>query len=199
MRRCAPLLALLSILMLTAACGRSTPTRYYLLESALPPIKTDSLPKKSLRVATVTVPDYLDRTGIVSRVDGQTQLIVAEFHAWAEPLVRGVGRVSREVLTAPLLKHGVTVLASAEDSNAEYVLLLDVQRLDGNFNAKAVLELRWTLKNRDDKILGRGIYAAEELVSGADYDILTAAESRLVRNMAAHLATRLPALMGGTS
>lgn len=94
---------LAALLTLLTACGRSTPTNYYLLESSLGPVQADGLPAKSLRVAQVSVPEYLDRSGIVSRVDGQTQLIVAQFHAWAEPVSNGVRRVIQEVLTPPLL------------------------------------------------------------------------------------------------
>ena len=90
---------LAALLTLLTACGRSTPTNYYLLESSLGPVQADGLPAKSLRVAQVSVPEYLDRSGIVSRVDGQTQLIVAQFHAWAEPVSNGVRRVTQEVLT----------------------------------------------------------------------------------------------------
>lgn len=186
---------MLMLLALLAACGRSTPTNYYLLESGLSPAQSASLPSKSLRVARVNVPEYLDRTGIVSRVQGQTQLIVAQFHVWAEPLNQGVGRVTREVLTPPLLAAGVNVLPGSGDAAGQYTLLLDVQRLDGNFEDKAVLEARWALRDHNDHILGQGIYAGEEMVQGRTYDALTGAESFLVRRMAEYLAQTLPPLM----
>ena len=187
----------LALLVLLCGCGRSTPTRYYLLESALGSVKADSLPSKTLRVAQVSVPDYLDRNSIVSRINGQTELIVSQFHAWAEPVGHGVRRVVQEVLTAPMLAAGFNVLASGDDTRADYVLLVDVQRLDGNFDANAVLEARWTLENRHEDVLARGIYADAEPVNGETYDALTAAESLMVRRMAEHLAARLPALTRG--
>lgn len=63
----------LALTVLLAACARSTPTNFYLLESRLTPVSTDSLPAKSLRVAAVSVPEYLEREGIVSRVGESTQ------------------------------------------------------------------------------------------------------------------------------
>lgn len=190
---------LLSLVLLTllSGCARSTPTRYYLLESALDPVKADTLPSKNLRVAQVTVPDYLDRNSIVSRVNGETELVVSQFHAWAEPVGHGVRRVVQEVLTPPLLAVGLNVLAAGDDTRADYVLLVDLQRLDGNFDSKAVLEARWTLKNRHDDVIARGIYADVEPVEGKTYDVLTAAESRMVRRMGEHLAARLPVLTRG--
>lgn len=190
---------LLSLVLLTllSGCARSTPTRYYLLESALDPVKADTLPSKNLRVAQVTVPDYLDRNSIVSRVNGETELVVSQFHAWAEPVGHGVRRVVQEVLTPPLLAVGLNVLAPGDDTRADYVLLVDLQRLDGNFDSKAVLEARWTLKNRHDDVIARGIYADVEPVEGKTYDVLTAAESRMVRRLGEHLAARLPVLTRG--
>ena len=187
----------LALTVLLAACGRSTPTNYYLLESRLTPVSADSLPTKSLRVAPVNVPEYLDRDGIVSRVGESTQLIVAQFHSWGEPLSHGVRRVTREVLTRPMLQSGVNILPAGDESTADYVLYLDIQRLDGNFDQKAVLDVRWTLRNKFNDVLARGIVVDEEAVTGKGYDELTAAESRLVQRMAEHLAQRLPGLMGG--
>lgn len=175
-----------------AGCARSTPTNYYLLESGVAPAQADDLPPTTLRVAMVEVPNYLNRNNIVSRVQGETRLILAEFHLWAEPVSNGVRRVVEETLTRPLLDAGVTVLPGGTANGGDYVLLIDVQRLDGNFNEKAVLESRWTLLDKNDATLASGLFAAEEMVQGADYNILVGAESQLVRRMGDYLAGRLP-------
>ncbi|MDE5879197.1 MAG: PqiC family protein [Desulfovibrio sp.] len=156
------------------------------------PVRADDLPPTTLRVAMVEAPGYLNRNNIVSRVQGETRLILAEFHLWAEPVSNGVRRVVEETLTPPLLETGVTVLPTGTASGGDYVLLLDVQRLDGNFNEKAVLESRWTLLDKKDAPLANGIYADEEMVEGSDYNVLVAAESRLVRRMGDYLAQKLP-------
>lgn len=186
---------LLALIFCLSACGRSTPTNFYLLESGLGPLQASKLPATTLRVAQVEAPSYLNRNNIVSRVNGETKLILAEFHLWAEPVTNGVRRVVEEVLTRPLLENGITVLPSGTDSGGDYVLLLDLQRLDGNFNEKAVLECRWTLLNSDEKALDRGIFSAEEQVNGADYNLLVGAESKLVRDLGSYLAKTLPPLM----
>lgn len=190
------LVAVLGLCMVMAAgCGRSTPTNYYLLESGAAPVQADALPPTTLRVAMVEVPGYLNRNNIVSRVQGETRLILAEFHLWAEPVSNGVRRVVEETLTRPLLERGVTVLPTGAAGGGTYVLALDVQRLDGNFNEKAVLESRWTLLDKDDAPLANGIFSAEEMVPGSDYNVLVGAESRLVRRLGDYLAERLPPLL----
>lgn len=176
-------------------CGRSTPTNYYLLESGIQPIQADSLPPASLRVAMAEMPSYLNRNNIVSRVPGETRLILAEFHLWAEPVSNGVRRVVERSLTPALLDAGITVLPGGTASGGDYVLLLDVQRLDGNFNEKAILESRWSLLDKNDTPLANGIFSAEEDVQGSDYNILVKAESKLVRRLGDHLAKRLLPLL----
>lgn len=185
--------------VLSVGCGRSAPTRYYLLESGVTPANLDSMPTKTLRVAQVETPGYLNRNNIVSRVNGESQLILAEFHLWAEPVGAGFRRVIEETIIEPLYKSGIAVLPSATENRGDYTLLIDVQRLDGNFNEKAVLESWWTLLDRNDNTVERGLYAAEEMVHGANYNVLAAAESRLVSGFGKYLAGRLPGLTGTTS
>ena len=100
-------LALLTLLL--TACGRSAPTHFYLLDSGQPPLTADSLPAASLSIAPVSVPDYLDRNGLVRRSDGQTRLEISELDIWAEPLGQGARRVLGEVLATrrrPAGRHG---------------------------------------------------------------------------------------------
>lgn len=186
---------LLCLVCLLSACGRSAPTRYYLLESGHTPLQADSLPAKSLRIAQVSVPEYLDRNGIVSRVHGSAELLVSDFHAWAEPVAVGVRRLVQEGLSAPLLAEGINVPAPADEAPADYTLYLDVQRLDGDFHSEAVLEARWTLRNREERVLSKGIYADKEAVVGNNYDVLVQAQSRMLHRMIAHLAQRLPTFL----
>ena len=122
-------LALLTLLL--TACGRSAPTHFYLLDSGQPPLTADSLPAASLSIAPVSVPDYLDRNGLVRRSDGQTRLEVSELDIWAEPLGQGARRVLGEVLAARLLPRGIDVIA-AGDRQGDMELAVALERLDGD-------------------------------------------------------------------
>ncbi|MDO5484591.1 MAG: PqiC family protein [Desulfovibrionaceae bacterium] len=201
------ILPLLLISLMLLACGRSTPTSYYLLESSPGIEEAVGQPDASLRVAQVSVPAYLDRTGIVSRVNGENRLLIAEFHAWAEPLGQGVRRVLQEALTVPMLRQGIDVLPSEDDRSGDFVLLVDIQRFDGSLgdtmDNTAVLEARWTLQRNDGTVLGRGIHADKESISvpasrqniNQSYDLLVGAQSRLLQDMATALLQQLPPLM----
>lgn len=187
---------LICLFLALAGCGRSTPTNYYLLEGGIGTLQVDRLPQKTLRVAMVEGPNYLNRNNIVSRVKGEPRLILAEFHLWAEPVTNGVRRVIAETLTKPMLENGISVLPPGSPNGGDYVLLLDIQRLDGNFDDKAVFECHWSLVDKTEKNLGAGIFAAEETVAGANYDKLVSTESALVRQLGEYLAQRLLPIIG---
>ena len=186
-------LALLTLLL--TACGRSAPTHFYLLDSGQPPLTADSLPAASLSIAPVSVPDYLDRNGLVRRSDGQTRLEVSELDIWAEPLGQGARRVLGEVLAARLLPRGIDVIA-AGDQQGDMELAVALERLDGDTPGTARLQARWQL-SRGGEALDRGIYAASE-DAGMSSASLVAAQSRLLQGLGEHLAERLlPRLKGG--
>ena len=189
------LFTMLFLVCLLAGCGRSSPSNYYILDSGAVPAAPQILPGKSLRIAQVYIPGYLNRNNMVSRSAGRSNIDLAEFHLWAEPLGAGVGRVLEEILVEPMRNSGVAVLPVGTDSPGDYVLTVDLQRLDGNFNATAVLQCQWTLYDRAERAIRRGQFSAEEPVAGTEYAALADAESRLVQNLANYLAQQLGPVM----
>src|SRR5262245_27955865 len=78
----------------------SSPARFYLLttqavsETPLPPEVSHG---PVIGVGPITLPKYLDRPQIVTRVD-HNQLALSEFERWAEPLQDNITRVLGEYL-----------------------------------------------------------------------------------------------------
>ena len=96
----------LTALVMSTACmnigpSRSSDTRFYLLGSQ--PVKTMTPAEKSrfsrlsIGIGPVHIPSYLDRPQIVTRTD-RHELIIHDFHQWAEPLEVNIARVVREGL-----------------------------------------------------------------------------------------------------
>lgn len=193
LRPLSPLLILLALLL--TACGRSAPTHFYVLDSGQPPLAADSLPATSLSIAPVSVPDYLDRSGLVRRSEGRSRLQVSELDIWAEPLGQGSRRVLGEVLAARLLPRGVNVIF-AGDQTGDFELTVALERLDGDTPGRVRLQARWQLR-RGDSLLGRGLYAADE-DAGNTTASLADAQSRLLQGLGDHLAgLLLPRLQTG--
>ncbi len=188
-----PALLLLSILLLCSltACGHSVPTAFYALESASGPAQADTLPERTLRIARVAMPAYLDRNGIVSRSKGRSRIDVGTVHVWAEPLAYGIARVRNEELTAPLLAKGLAVLPAASEDKADYTLYVDLLRLDGGLGHVTELAAHWTVERADGERMGKGLFAARDDALSGSYEDMAAAQSRLVQQLAAYLARRI--------
>jgi uncharacterized lipoprotein YmbA len=93
---------------LLTACATSAPTRFYVL-SSLPASGAESRNAKledctAVGVGPVELPDYLDRTEIVTRVS-PNKLELAQFDQWAESLESNFSLVLAENLLGPAL-HG---------------------------------------------------------------------------------------------
>lgn len=173
---------------LLSGCGRSSPTTYYILDGSGPPAQQDISAERTLRVAMVNIPDYLNRNNIVSREPGENRLILADFHLWAEPLSNGIRRVAQGLLAAMLRGRNIEVIPNGSDQDADYVLELDINRLDGNFGGNATLAAAWTLFGKNASATAGGEFVGQAPVSGNTYDILVNAESQVIRDMAESVA-----------
>ncbi len=184
----------LVLALFALGCVKSAPTSYYLLDSGQPPPQTGTLPDKMLRLGAVGLPEYLDRRDMVLRHDQSSQLEVAGLHQWAEPLDKGVHRVLREVLTPRLAFGGYTLLSDSDAGEHTPILLVDILRLDGDFNANSSLSARWQLRDRLGVVLAQGLFSAEQ-PSGPDFASLARSQSLLVQRLGDYLANQLAAAL----
>lgn len=130
--------------VLLISCASRTPTQYYDLSSQA--TGSDYLISEgiTLGVGPVTLPQLLDRPGIVSRHDG-TVVNVASYHVWAGELESTFTRVLTDSI-ATTLKHD-KIWASPWDNRfrPEYQLRIFVDRFSGEVDGQVQLNLSWTL------------------------------------------------------
>lgn len=200
MRGYALLLLLLTLAL--SACGRSQPTNYYLLQSSAAPVADASLPRTTLGIVGVNLPEYLDQAGIVLLDEKGALVHVPQFNKWAENLDSGAARLLRRSLTPVLLQKGITVLAS-EDTRvaARYGVIIDIVRLEAVTDGNVALEARWTLIDpAANRVLARGSFARGEKIDMPEigsremFDAVVASESRLLESFGASLGARLAGL-----
>lgn len=184
----------LTLLLAALGCVKSAPTFYYMLDSGQPPPQTGMLPDKMLRLGAVGLPEYLDRRDMVLRHGQSSRLDVAGLHQWAEPLDKGVHRVLREVLTPRLAFGGYSLVSDSEAGENAPILLVDILRLDGDFNADSSLAARWQLRGHRGEMLAQGIFSAEQ-PTGPDFDALARSQSILVQRLGDYLANQLAAAL----
>ena len=95
---------LMSLVIVIVGCSGSPPSNHYVLsaKAATPP----SAKTPSLGIGPITVPEYLNRSGLVYSRQGN-KLQVSGTERWAEPLEDGITRVISMNLAALVDTHNV--------------------------------------------------------------------------------------------
>ncbi len=132
--------------LLLSACGSSPPVRYYSLTAVDSNFQQDPDDALLLGLGPLRMPDYLNRSQIVTRGDG-AELIVDDFSRWAEPLTLSLHRVvSTEVDN---LMNDVAVIAFPYEmvirDQVDFRMLGDVNRFDADRSGLVVLEVQWVI------------------------------------------------------
>jgi hypothetical protein len=185
------------ILTLAGCIGSgSPPTRFYVLTAvagADPAAAGVPAAKPSLAVGVrrATLPDYLDRPQIVTRV-GDSQLALAEFDRWASPLVDEFPRVLAENLGVILPSDRVAVFPWPRTAQVDYEVLVEVARFEGRLGGECALVARWSVYGREKKaVVASGKSSLTEAATGGDYAALAAAKSRLLAALSREIAEAL--------
>ncbi len=132
--------------LLVAACGSSPPVRYF----ALSPIDSvqgqDPDDSVTLGVGPLRLPEYLNRSQLVTRGNG-SELEIDEFSRWAEPLTLALHRVvSTDVDN---MMNGVVVIVfpweAVVHNDVDYRLIGEVTRFDADRSGRVVLDIQWVI------------------------------------------------------
>ena len=184
--------------------GPSAPTNFYMLSPLSPSQAGASAATAEGRIriglATVVVPEYLNRNEIVLNLDDTLYRLV-EFNQWAEPLNDNLTRVLAENLTNLLRGDSIDVFLSSDSSiPTDYRLEVDVLRLDGNLGDQVALIAQWALLEAegDDLILMR---RSEYQDAAADntYKGLVMAKSRTIEKLSRDMAGTIKEALATTN
>jgi uncharacterized lipoprotein YmbA len=188
-------LAILILWPALAGClgGPSGPTNFYML-SALSPSPDRMLAATAegrirIGLATVVVPEYLNRNEIVVNLDN-TVYRLAEFNQWAEPLNDNLTRVLEENLTNLLRDDSIDVFLTTDSSiPTDYRLEVDVLRLDGNLGDQATLVAQWALLEAEqDELIQMQRSEYQEPAADNTYKELVLAKSRTIEKLSRDMA-----------
>ena len=151
---------LLAASLLVAGCAqRADPTLYVIAPAADAVTRTPSGGEPLVAVARVSVPEYLDRSQLVSR-SGANALVVDDDNRWGEPLADSLPRVLSENLSHYLPGGRVVTPEEARGQKVpyEYVVALDAYEPDGKGNA--IMRGHWLLRDaRKGKVVAEGVIA----------------------------------------
>jgi uncharacterized protein len=189
-------LALGLLVIILLGCSHSPPTRYY----DLGPLPERGASERgeacaSIGIGPVKIPEYLDRSGIVTRVTSH-ELMVAEFNKWAEPLEENFPRILAENLSSLLCTKTVLIFPWKGSIALDYRIYVDVIRMDGNLGESAALDVSWTIMGGAEKkgvlLMKRSSY--KEPTGGQDYGDFVAAQSRNVAALSRDIAEAIGTL-----
>ena len=184
--------------LLLAACGSSPQVRFFSLSPMDGGYKQDPDDAVVLGLGPLRMPEYLNRSQIVTRGAG-TELQVDEFSRWAEPLNLSVHRVVS--IDVDRLLEGVVVVAFPYESvirtQVDYRLVGNVNRFDADRSGRIVLEVQWAIAEVGEGLAvpaHRSRYEAQAATAD-DPGAVTAAMNKALAQFSRDIASELEAAL----
>ncbi|WP_298037757.1 PqiC family protein [uncultured Desulfuromonas sp.] len=183
------------LVLLLAGCGGKSPSvAYYSLASieqidpgAEPVAKLDL----ALGVGPVTVPEYLKKSQIATRLGGRRYQF-DEFHRWAGMIEQDLARVIGNNVGFLLGTDKVMFFPWVHYFKPDYRLLVEVIQFDSDLHGDAVLSARWAVSDASgETILGSGKRDYRQALANPSYEALVDAESLVMAEFSRDLAEEL--------
>ena len=192
-----PPVVLLVGLALSGGCvGRSDTARFYVL--AADPRSTTRGPAEeagrgpTVGVGPITLPRYLERANIVTRRG--TELEVADYDRWGEPLRESLPRVIASDLATLLETERIVMFPWPGGRTIDHQVVVDVLRFDGVPGGDVLLEARWRVLGQEKKELVLRHSTVRETTGQSGYPALVDAMSRSVGVFSREVADAIKAL-----
>lgn len=180
------------VVLMVGACAGTAPTSFYNLSSYdNGVVKVKNVRKVSVGIDFVVVPGYLERPQIVT-IKGDNELDLSEFDRWAEPLSNSMQRVIATNI-ASVMTSATVRPATSNRRSFDYIVLVEINKFDGKFGEKAVLEAWWTVNGKGN-VVAASEQSKYELPLGEGYDELVAKQSELVNMLSQDIAKKIAKL-----
>jgi uncharacterized protein len=182
--------ALLLTLSLLTGCLGSPRETYYTLSTNTAVTGTTSAngePAYSIAVGPITLPEVVDRPQFVLRA-GPNEVSIVELHRWAGPLKGEIPRIIADNLAVELNVKRVAAYPQSAGENADYRVLVDIQRFDSTMGESVTIDALWTIKRVSDGVLRTGRSTVRESSPGGSYETMVAAHSRALATISHDIA-----------
>lgn len=191
-------LAGLLLCAVVAGCT-SQPSNFYILSAPVSAsteaVQTTRRRGPLIGVGPITMPQYLDRTEIVTR-DTATSVNVNEQNRWGGGLTENFQNVLAEVLSEQLRTDRLFLYPWTASGDMTYQITVQVNAFEARPDGQVVLDARWTvLSGGTQEVITMGrtllrepVSTAPTGVSGPDYTRIAAAMSRSVARLAQEIA-----------
>ncbi len=168
-------------------------SRFFLLTPLAPgeagaPVSQQNTRGLTLGLGPIKLPDYLDRSEIVTRADSN-RLQFSENDHWAEPLKNNFTRVLSQNLSTLLGCQQIVNFPWYSSTHIDYQIAVTVDRFECDGQGNARLAARWSI---NDPTSGRMLDRGESDLSapgGAGTDQRVAALSQTLGSFSRQIAT----------
>ena len=179
-------------MILTAGCGSTEPSRFYMLtsmEGSWDNPEGEVTGTLSLEVGPVNTAAYLQNPGLVTRTT-QNEIEYAEYDRWAEPLSNGVATVLARNLCNLLKTTKVDTYPWRGRASVDVQVVVDLIRFDCEEDGKVVLQARWVLVDGKSReiLLFRWASLRGGAGENATYDEIVAAMSGILEDLSKKIA-----------
>ncbi len=180
----------ISSLLLTTACvprGTSPEAKFYNLKAENVSVVSDKY-KHPVGILRVQMPNFADRTQIVSQLKESLEVKVSEFNRWVEPLSILYTRVLAENLNSLLPNAPVKV--TTDSSSFDRNVFVNVLKIETILGEKSCLDALYIIKTGDGKVLKQEKFT-EEVPINTTYESLVKAQNKLVGDLSRAIAVTL--------
>ena len=194
----------LALLGLTG-CPFNAPTRLYVLTATTDKPASTSPEGVAIGVGPITLPKYLDRPQIVTRVAANS-LDQANLDQWGGDLNDNITRVVATNLSNLLATDRVSLYPWKDGAPVDFQVTMDISRFEQDKDGSAVLNVFWSIVNPKDGtvlLMRRSSYtqsAGEPAASQSDnprpFDAQAAAMSRDLAQFSHDVAAAITGLKG---
>ena len=174
---------------LLAGCSSSPRATFYTLNVAATN-ETPPPPLNSVAIGAITLPNLLDRPQLVVRTSAN-RVDILETHRWAESPKSEIPRIIAADLGILLKPARVSTYPQNAGLDADYRVLLDIQRFEMTVGEGVGLEVLWSVRRSNGGVPKTGRTVVSEPVGAAGYDALVAAQSRALAAVSRDLAQAL--------
>lgn len=193
-----PCLFVMFVLLLLVACGGKSPSvAYYSLASldqgdlgteVVTPLDI------SLGIGPVTVPEYLKKAQIATRV-GDNRYQFDEFHRWTGLIEKDIASVLGNNLGMLLGSNKVAFFPWMDYFKPVYRVIVDIIQFDSDLEGDAVFSARWAVSDAAGKeTLASGKSDYRQTLESPSYDVLVDAESLLLAEFSRDIAEQISSL-----
>lgn len=182
----------LFVLLTLVGCGRSPQTSFYTLMPLVAEVTTLRQEGPSIAIASVTLPELVDRPQLVVPDTG-TRVAILESQRWAEPLKSAIPRLLAENISRLMSSARISAYPQHAANSADYRLFVDLQRFE-LVGSTVVVDALWEIRSAKGVKSSTGRSKLAEPIGSTDYEAVVAGYSRAMATLSKEMVQSLRSL-----